>query len=288
MFNPSFFYFLYFLLFPDRHIVNSLRFVKKEANKKYFNESVNVNADNENVYFKVNFQLSNGMNEVDYNKTLIYAFKIKADSSLRILPPKVGGSTFDELLNEFPNTKFIMNAGMFHENYKPVGLLISQGKILSLLDSSITPNFGNFYMYPNGVFLMTKSFKPKVLITDIYKSYFANDSEILCATQSGPILVYNNQIHPAFSSSSTNKNIRNGVGVTKNGEIVFAISKSPITFYDFSMAFRDLFDCPNALYLDGAISELFYNNNKKAPIFVNKTDNKKFGPVFLFQNTNGK
>jgi uncharacterized protein YigE (DUF2233 family) len=283
MLNPAFFYFLYFLLFPDRQVVRQLRFEKQVPSKKFYNENVLVNADKENVYYKVNYQLNFGINEVPFNNSTIYVVKIKPDSTLKIIPPKIGGTSFDDLKSEFESVKFLMNAGMFHENYKPVGLLIEKGKIVSPLDSTITPNFGNFYMYPNGVFVLNKSFTPKVLITDLYKSFHLNDPNVLYATQSGPILVYNGQIHPGFSSTSTNKNIRNGIGVTKNGEIIFAISQSPITFYDFALAFRELFNCPNALYLDGAISELFYNNPKKGPIFVNKTDNKKFGPVFLLQ-----
>jgi len=284
MLNPVFFYYIYFLLFPDRHAVGSLKFEKKLPSKKFYNESVLVNAEKEKVFFQVNYHLNEGLNEVSFNKTSIFVVKIKSDSSLKIIPPKTGGLTFEDLKSENKNVRFLMNAGMFHENYKPVGLLVQNGKTISPLDSSITPNFGNFYMYPNGVFMLLKSFKPKVMITDMFKSFHQNDPTVLYATQSGPILVYNGLIHPGFSSTSTNKNIRNGVGVTKDGEIVFAISQAPITFYDFAMAFRDLFNCPNALYLDGAISELFYNHHTKGPIFVNKTENKKFGPVFLLQD----
>lgn len=284
MLNPIYYYFIYFLLFPDRQVVGSLKFEKKSTNKNFYTESVFINPEKEKVFFHLNYQLNNGLNEVLINKTSIFAVKIKPDSSLKIIPPKSEGLAFDNLKIEKKRIKFLMNAGMFHENFKPVGLLIENGKMVNPLDSSITPNFGNFYMYPNGVFLINKSFKAKVLITDMFKSFHLNDPSILYATQSGPMLVSNGLIHPGFSVNSTNKNIRNGVGVTKDGEIVFAISQSPITFYDFAIAFRDLFNCPNALYLDGAISELFYNHQTKGPIFVNKNEGRKFGPIFLLED----
>ncbi len=52
------------------------------------------------------------------------------------------------------------------------------------------------------------------------------------ATQSGPLLVHGGDIHPDFNANSTNKKIRSGVGVTKDGLVIFAISITPVTFYD--------------------------------------------------------
>jgi uncharacterized protein YigE (DUF2233 family) len=39
--------------------------------------------------------------------------------------------------------------------------------------------------------------------------------------------------------------------------IVFALSDEPVTFYAFASLFRDELHCPDALYLDGTISEFF-------------------------------
>ena len=55
---------------------------------------------------------------------------------------------------------------------------------------------------------------------------------------------------------STNLNIRNGVGILPNNQIVFAISKKEINFYDFAEYFKNL-GCKNALYLDGFVSRTY-------------------------------
>ncbi|MNS90583.1 hypothetical protein D3C72_1246390 [compost metagenome] len=76
------------------------------------------------------------------------------------------------------------------------------------------------------------------------------------ATQSGPMLVIDGKIHPAFDQTSQNVNIRNGVGILPDGKVLFAMSKSLITFYDFARYFQEK-GCKNALYLDGGISKTY-------------------------------
>jgi uncharacterized protein YigE (DUF2233 family) len=47
------------------------------------------------------------------------------------------------------------------------------------------------------------------------------------ATQSGPMLVIDGALHPRFREDSTSLNIRNGVGVSADGQrLVLAISTS--------------------------------------------------------------
>jgi uncharacterized protein YigE (DUF2233 family) len=75
--------------------------------------------------------------------------------------------------------------------------------------------------------------------------------------QSGPILVTNGNVHPRFIPGYHSKHIRNGVGVDREGRVVFAISNEPVNFHDFGTLFKDALDCPNALYLDGSISEMY-------------------------------
>jgi hypothetical protein len=77
------------------------------------------------------------------------------------------------------------------------------------------------------------------------------------AMQSGPILVTNGRIHPRFIPGYHSRHIRNGVGVDGDGRVVFAISNQPVNFHDFATLFRDALDCPDALYLDGSISEMY-------------------------------
>ena len=51
-------------------------------------------------------------------------------------------------------------------------------------------------------------------------------------------------------------NIRNGVGLKENGELVFIQSKKAVNFYHFAQVFKKL-DCKDALYLDGYVSRTY-------------------------------
>ncbi len=145
---------------------------------------------------------------------------------------------------------FAMNGGMFRLDNSPQGLFIQQQKTLVPLDTS--SGNGNFYLKPNGVFYITKD--SQAIITET--TGFTDNGKITFATQSGPMLVINGEIHSAFKEGSTNLNIRNGVGILPDNKIVFAMSKDQINFYDFAKYFKDL-GCKNALYLDGFVSRTY-------------------------------
>ena len=145
---------------------------------------------------------------------------------------------------------FAMNAGMFDRNFAPVGLMVVGGKQSSPLNTSVGE--GNFFLKPNGVFLISNS-GARVVETSEYP--VAGEPAII-ATQSGPLLLRNGKIHSAFKPASTNRLVRNGVGVASSGIAVFVISEDPVSFHEFASLFRDKLDCPDALYLDGVISSL--------------------------------
>lgn len=147
-------------------------------------------------------------------------------------------------------TDFVMNAGMYKVDHSPQGLYIEKQKVLFPLDTSKAE--GNFYLYPNGVFFITAK-KTAVICTT---ERFRNNKEIEFATQSGPMLVIDGQIHSAFKEGSKNLNIRNGVGILPNGNVVFVLSKKEVNFYDFANYFKSL-GCKNALYLDGFVSRAY-------------------------------
>jgi uncharacterized protein YigE (DUF2233 family) len=44
--------------------------------------------------------------------------------------------------------------------------------------------------------------------------------------------------------------------VRADGRVVFVLAETPINMSEFRVALRDAFGCTDALYLDGAISEL--------------------------------
>jgi uncharacterized protein YigE (DUF2233 family) len=146
---------------------------------------------------------------------------------------------------------FAMNAGMFDEKLRPVGLYVEDGEQRKKLNRR--SGYGNFHLTPNGVFWIDGK-KAGVSESDAYvKSGRRPDF----ATQSGPMLVINGKLHPKFSERGTSAKIRNGVGVTAKGEVVFAISDGFVTFHQFATLFRDHLETPNALFLDGSISSLY-------------------------------
>lgn len=211
---------------------------------------------------------------------IIHYYVANVDSNIKILPRTKEYNNFTDIKRKFPRTTFMMNAGMFHSNYDAVGLLISNGQLISKLDTTTKEMHGNFYMYPNGVFYFNAKNKANVLTTEEFKSAKISKSDILMATQSGPMLVIDSKIHPAFSPFSKNLNIRNGVGVTPEGKLIFAISESPVNFYDFALFFRDYLNCPDALYLDGAISDMYYEGSLGINLQKSKSEGK-FGPVIV-------
>ena len=145
---------------------------------------------------------------------------------------------------------FAMNGGMFKKDFSPQGLFIQNKKTLAVLDTA--NGNGNFYLKPNGVFYITTDNIPFICKT----TDFSDNGRIKYATQSGPMLVIDGQIHSAFKDGSTNLNIRNGVGILSDNKVVFAMSKTEINFYDFAKYFQSL-GCKNALYLDGFVSRTY-------------------------------
>lgn len=145
---------------------------------------------------------------------------------------------------------FAMNAGMYHADFAPVGLLVMAGQQVAPLNTSA--GVGNFFLKPNGVFLLSPG-GPKVVETSEYPELAES---VRFATQSGPLLLRNGVIHPAFNPASTSRFIRNGVGVA-GGIAFFVISERPVTFHEFAVFFRDVLHCKDALYLDGSVSGLY-------------------------------
>jgi uncharacterized protein YigE (DUF2233 family) len=146
--------------------------------------------------------------------------------------------------------EFAMNGGMYLKDNSPQGLFIENGAAYSPLDT--LSGVGNFYMKPNGVFYLTKNNEAIVCNT----TDFTDHGQVKFATQSGPMLLINGKIHPAFKEGSKNLNIRNGVGILPDGKVIFAMSKEEVNFYDFAMFFKKM-NCANALYLDGFVSRTY-------------------------------
>lgn len=145
---------------------------------------------------------------------------------------------------------FAMNAGMYHPDFKPVGLYVEDGAEKAAISRADGP--GNFHLKPNGVFYIGQG-RAGVMETE---SYLKARPKARFATQSGPMLVVGGKIHPRFVAESDSRKIRNGVAVLGSRDVVFAIAETPVNFHAFAVFFRDRIGARDALFLDGTISSL--------------------------------
>ncbi len=157
----------------------------------------------------------------------------------------------DEMKAEGRELLFAMNAGMFDENLRPIGLYVEDGTQAKKLNRR--NGYGNFHLKPNGVFYV-KGDHLGVVTSDDY-ARLPDKPDF--ATQSGPMLVINGVIHQAFSQTGVSRKVRNGVGMVNDHVAVFAISEDAVNFYDFASLFRDELKCANALFFDGTVSSLY-------------------------------
>ena len=156
---------------------------------------------------------------------------------------------------------FAMNAGMYDASLKPVGLYVEDGKEVKKVNRRNGP--GNFHMKPNGVFF-TAGKSAGILETE---RFLKAKPAAEFATQSGPMLVIDGSIHPKFSPHGPSLKRRNGVGVTGDHTVVFAISDGEVNFHSFALLFRDVLNCKNALFFDGTVSSLYSPELGRADAF---------------------
>lgn len=184
--------------------------------------------------------------------------EVKAGADLRLFHADKSGAVLgsfgmvDQALNaEGKTLRFAMNAGMYHPDRAPVGLLVTEGEEQAEIVTADGP--GNFGLLPNGVFCIDKRFS----VVES-RAFAAQRPNCRFASQSGPMLVIDGKLHPRFLPKSDSRYIRNGVGVSADGKTAyFAISGQAVNFAQFGRLFRDGLKLPNALYFDGKISRLF-------------------------------
>jgi len=147
----------------------------------------------------------------------------------------------------------LMNGGIFEPGAVPSGVMVQEGK--ELLPVNRKDGEGNFFLKPNGIFLITEK-GARVMETSKYPP---EGEKVIYAVQSGPLLLEGGKVHPAFNEGSKSRLLRNGVGVAKDGTVIFAISDSKGARWPNLYGFANLFlslGCENALFLDGDISQM--------------------------------
>lgn len=142
------------------------------------------------------------------------------------------------------------NAGIFHAGGRPAGLFIADGTVHRGLETA--DGAGNFYLKPNGA-LLIDAHGARIRTTDELVGQPLDGVRL--ATQSGPMLARAGSLHPALRADSPNRLLRSGVGVADPHTLHFAISEGPVRFHELATLFRDGLHAPDALYLDGVISQ---------------------------------
>ena len=147
-----------------------------------------------------------------------------------------------------------MNAGMYgvDADSTPVGLYVEGGRELVPLNLRDSTG-GNFYDLPNGVFYVAEG---RAMVLDS-RDFAQLGVRSAIATQSGPLLVKGGAFpHGGYGPNGPRQAPRNAVGVRADGRVVFVLAETPVNMHELRVALRDQFGCTDALYLDGAISEL--------------------------------
>lgn len=181
---------------------------------------------------------------------------------------------------------FATNAGLYERVDSATGMLVADGgRTYSRLNRGAGPpnpcSVANFYCPPNGVFFVAGG-RAAVLSTADFAARRASAGAPRMASQSGPMLVRRGALARAFPADSR-RLVRNGVGVRRDGTVVFAIADSPVTFHAFATAFRDALRCPDALFLDGTISQLYAGPGTRLPPTV-----REFAAVFVVTEPAGR
>lgn len=231
-----------------------------------------------------------GSKEVYFNTIKYHLFVADLDSTkirLHLLRPKHKsslGNVKDYLEAKKIEPLMITNAGMFTPTFEPEGLYIEENPEKKYsLDVGDQKSHLNFYLRPNGVFYIDNKNIPHIDTTQEFaRLQKSRKFKVKLATQSGPMLVINGRIHPAFVKGSKNYKIRSGVGIINPKKVVFACTLHGSNFYDFAVFMKDIFNCKNALFLDGAISKMYLHD-------IDSTETGgQFGPILSVSRKNKK
>lgn len=175
-------------------------------------------------------------------------WKNKEGKQLRTFPAVTRFLTSEGVIVET-----LMNGGIFEPGGIPSGLLVQDGKELTPVNRK--KGKGNFFLKPNGIFVIGSKGAAVINTTE----YPMKGVKVEQAVQSGPLLLRAGKVHPAFNAPSKSRLHRNGVGVTKTGKVIFAMTdfnspKFP-NLYEFAQLFLSL-GCEDALFLDGDLSDM--------------------------------
>ena len=194
------------------------------------------------------------------NKYSFFKLLINRDlSESTSITENISNSNFNDIINQNTsfNSDFILSSVCIHEeNGSPIGLMINDYVKSNKLN--LGDDVGNFYLKPNGALTISND-----AIEIFESSNLPNLSNKKTAFQSGPMLLNNSIINSNFGQNSVNKKIRLAFGIVekKSGVnfLVIAISREPVSFYDFANYFKLKHRATNALCIDSEGCKLYFS-----------------------------
>jgi len=200
---------------------------------------------------------------ISQQKTGKYTYNGNSYSCIKIklTPKNIAKFFIIENNNKIPHNEFLNSNNFNHDEQllsttsivdpkgMPVGLYVNNYKEIKPTNKG--NGQGNFYLKPNGAFLIMDD---KITVCETSEIHQYNN--IKYGVQSGPMLIHNGIINHQFNQNSKNKYIRSAVGMSTNNKgeefIIFALSDSKVSFYDFSEFFLNKFKCDEVLNIESS------------------------------------
>jgi uncharacterized protein YigE (DUF2233 family) len=121
------------------------------------------------------------------------------------------------------------NGGIYDQDFRPRGLYIETGATLRRLNKQ-KDAYGNFYLQPNGVFLI-RAHDARIVDTDRFDAGRDKDwADARYATQSGPLLLQGGVVNPILSPESENRLARNAVCTINRPSLCWRFPVLPSAF----------------------------------------------------------
>lgn len=176
---------------------------------------------------------------IDLSKTKLFICFAPKGEHLTVATAYANASTQKPVL--------VCNGPIFAPGYRPLGLLVIDGKQLHPLNRQ--KGAGNFFIQPNGVFFISAG---KALILDT-NEYVEKERGPTLAFQSGPLLVADGTVPAAITKLSGAKYRRSAIGILANGRVAIVHTETRLTLAAFAAYLADTAKLKHALYLDGAV-----------------------------------
>ncbi len=153
----------------------------------------------------------------------------------------------------------ITNAGIYDTARRPLGLLISDGRVIRRLNTAASSR-GNF-SWNSAVFQTLANDTAEIIAAREWKAH----ADIVSATQSGPMLLSAGKPNTQFAKKSTFRYTRTAIGVTAGDRHVvnIVVSQDEVTLFELTRFMKQVLECTEALHLDGSLSAFFLPETRK-------------------------